>query len=185
MAGPDFLCVGEAFPLAEALRERVGLQADVVVVPIAAAFTGPAEAAIAIAHRLPDQRVEGLVVTDRESAQVEHFSQRVRACDAVIVPDGSPLHLRTVLRGTSLLEALKGARLIVTIGSVSTVFGDPMIDPRGGAPTTGLGLFADRVITVEAPTLARSVELLGTSALVTVVSPAAGWERRGGVWSEI
>ncbi|MBU6233843.1 MAG: hypothetical protein KJS64_06310 [Acidobacteria bacterium] len=185
MTGPDFLCVGTDFPISDVLRERVGLEADVVVVPIAAAFTGPTEAVIGISHQLPDQRVEGLIVTDRDGAAMEHFAQRVRTCDVVIIPDGSPLHLRTVLRGTPLLDALSTTRLIVTIGSVSTVFGDPMIDPRGGAPTTGFGFFSDRVVTMEAPTLPRSIDLLGSSSPLSVITSATGWERRGGIWSEI
>ena len=185
MTVPDFLCAGAQFPLSEALHERLGPQADIVILPIAAAFTGPTESAIAIAGQLVDQRVEALVVTDREGALTEHFALRVQSCDAVVLTDGSPLHLRTVVRGTPLLDALHSAPWIVTVGSVATVFGDPMIDPRGGAPTTGLGFYSDRVITVDAPTLSRSAELLGPSVTLSLVRPTTAWERRDGVWSEI
>lgn len=114
---------------------------DTVVVPTAAAFTGAAEAAIAVAHALEGTglRLEDLMVTDRQSAEEPHFVRRVAEADLVILSDGSALHARTVWRASPFGEALRNARSLVAIGSVATVLGDVMIDPRGGAPTTGLG----------------------------------------------
>jgi len=114
---------------------------DTLIVPTAAAFTGAAEAAIAVSQALDGTglHLEGLMVTDRPSAAEAHFVRRIGECDLVILCDGSALHARTVWRDTPFGESLRAARRLVAIGSVATVLGDVMIDPRGGAPTTGLG----------------------------------------------
>jgi cyanophycinase len=56
------------------------------------------------------------------------------------------LHLRSVLKGSALFEALlyahgRGA-VIAASGAGATVVCDPMVDPRGGAYTVGLGIIA-------------------------------------------
>lgn len=180
----DFLAVGAEFPLAECLTAQLPANADVVIVPLAAAFTGATQAALDVAQQLEGSplTLEVLLVSDRESANTAHFAQRVATADAVIVTDGSPLHLRTTLRGTALETALRQAKLVVAIGSVATVFGDPMIDPRGGAPTTGLGLFSDAVLTVASPTLERTRELLPNDAELYVVGESDGLYYHSGEW---
>ena len=122
--------------------------ADVVVVPTASAFTGLAEAAWAVAEALAplDVRVEALMVADRASAGEPHFVRRLHDADLVVLCDGSPLHARSVWRETPVGAAIDAASRVVAIGSVATVLGDPMIDPRGGAPTTGLGYRTGLVI---------------------------------------
>ena len=180
----DFLAVGTEFPLAECLTAQLPANADVVIVPLAAAFTGATEAALAVAQRLEGAplTLEVLLVSDRESANTAHFAQRVADADAVIITDGSALHLRTTLRNTALETALRQAKLVVAIGSVATVFGDPMIDPRGGAPTTGMGLFTDAVLTVNSPTLERTRELLPSDAELYVVGESEGLYHHSGEW---
>lgn len=181
---PDFLATGSEFPLAECLVAQLPSEADVVILPLAAVFTGATEAAIAVAELLgaTEFRVEALLVTDKESANNEHFAQRIREADAVIVTDGSPLHLRSTLRETEVERALRDASLVVGMGSVATVFGDPMIDPRGGAPTTGMGLFTDAIVTVDGPTLERTRELVGDDVELYVVEPKMGIYRHSGEW---
>ena len=183
-SAPDFLAAGSTFPLAECLRAQLPADADVVIVPLAAVFTGAAEAAIAVAEALSSTefRVEALLITDRESANNEHFALRVRQADAVIFTDGSPLHLRTTIRDTELERAVSEASLIVAIGAVATVFGDPMIDPRGGAPTTGLGLFNDAIVTLDAPTLERTRELAPQQLDLYVLEEEMGIYRHSGEW---
>jgi cyanophycinase-like exopeptidase len=181
---PDFLAAGSEFPLAECLVAQLPAVADVVILPLAAVFTGATEAAVAVAELLggTDFRVEALLVTNKESANNEHFAQRIREADAVIVTDGSPLHLRSTLRETAVERALRDASLVVGMGSVATVFGDPMIDPRGGAPTTGMGLFTDAIVTIEGPTLERTRELLTDDVELYVVERKMGIYRHSGEW---
>jgi len=185
VATPRLVLAGSAFPLGPCLEERVGADADIVILPTAAAFTGLAESAIAIVDALGSQRPEALLIGDRDGAQMEHFAQRIREAAAVVITDGSPLHFRTTIRDTIVHEALTTAQMLVSVGSIGTVLGATMIDPRGGAPTTGLGVFDDCVVAVSSPTLQRSRELLGGSETLREITPSSAWTRLDDVWREI
>ena len=185
MATPNLLLVGTAYPLGPHVDDLLGRDADVVILPTAAAFTGMAEAAIAIAGLLEHQRPEALLIGDRDAAQTEHFARRIREAAAVVLTDGSPLHFRTAIRDTVVHDALRHAHLIVSVGSMGTVLGATMVDPRGGAPTTGLGIFDDCVVAVSSPTLARTRELLRVADIVREVDLTTGWSCVDGEWLEI
>ena len=59
-------------------------------------------------------------------------------------PAGSPLHLKSVLKGSATFEALReawaGGAVVAGSAAGAMVLTDPMVDPRGGALTVGLGL---------------------------------------------
>jgi hypothetical protein len=80
-----------------------------------------------------------------------------------VLCDGSALHARSVWRATPISEAFGDAKRLVAIGSVASVLGEVMIDPRGGAPTIGLDLFRGVVVT----TPASEEQLTRTRTLVT------------------
>ena len=125
--------------------------ANVVVVPTAAAFTGAARAALEVAVALESSGalVEALMVLDRRAAGEPALVERVARADLVVLTDGAALHARAVWRDSAFGDALAAASL-VAIGSVATVLGTVMIDPRGGAPTIGLGYRGGAVVTVPA-----------------------------------
>ena len=131
--------------LAELLLARAR-GARVAVVPTAAAFSHPEAVAIHVAEWLGEHgaRVEALMATSRADAELADLADRLEAADLAYLSDGAALHLRTALRGTRLLEGLVGLRerggVLAASGAAATVLCDPMIDPRGGAPTVGLGL---------------------------------------------
>jgi cyanophycinase-like exopeptidase len=160
--------------------------ADVVVVPTAAAFTGTAQAAVAVADAFGDvdARIEALMVGDRASAFEPYFADRVAEADVVVLCDGSALHARSVWRDTPVGEAIHRAGLVVAIGSVASVLGVVMIDPRGGAPTTGLGYRTGVVLSVPAPAaqLARTRGLLGATETLVVVGPRGAVLGEDGRW---
>ena len=56
---------------------------------------------------------------------------------------GSPMHLRSVLKGSAVLAALReawrGGAVVAGSSAGAMVLTDPMVDPRGGALTVGLG----------------------------------------------
>lgn len=165
-----------------------GLDAtDVVVVPTAAAFTGAAEAAIAVAAALEGVagRVEALMVTDRASAAEPYFAQRVAAATLVVLADGSPLHARSVWRDSPVGDALRAARDLAAVGAVATVLFGTMVDPRGGAPTIGLGWRTGPVVTVpSAPgQLARTRGLLEAGLALVVVGPTGALRGEGDDWT--
>jgi cyanophycinase len=160
------------------LAERTGAdegELDVVVLPSAAAFTGAPEACVAIAEVCNEfaVRVEALMVTDRASTSEPYFAQRLRQADLVVLADGSSLHARTTWRNSPIGDALKEARNLVAIGSVASVLAEVMIDPRGGAPTIGLGLFEGVTFTVPASDdqLARTRLLVDPTMALVVLGP--------------
>jgi cyanophycinase len=118
--------------------------ADLVVLPTAAAFTGIAQAAVGVA-RVCDEfnvTVEALMVGDRASTSEIYFASRILEATMVVLCDGSSLHALSVWRDSPVGEALARTRRIIAIGASASVLGEIMIDPRGGAPTVGLGLFS-------------------------------------------
>ncbi|MDH2904461.1 MAG: hypothetical protein PXZ08_11030 [Actinomycetota bacterium] len=137
----------------------------VCVLATAAAFRGP-DAAIDEVLNLGvwgGAAVSGVAAIDRRSANDVAVLDVVNGADLVVLTDGAVLHARSVWRGTALGEALTRSRL-VAVGSVGSVLGATMIDPRGGAPTTGMGLFDDVVLSVAAGAeqTTRTRELLGS-----------------------
>jgi len=175
--------------LDDQLLGEIGAGADVVVIPTAAAFTGAAEAALAVAEALEGTgaRVEALMVTDRASAEEPHFVERLGQADLVVLCDGSPLHARTVWRATPVGEALPGVRRLVAVGSVASVLGVVMIDPRGGAPTTGLGYRPGLVICVGEgeDQLTRTRSLLAADETLVVLGPSGVLACDGTAWHVI
>ena len=175
------LAVGSLVALSEILHDPILVPlvsgADVVVIPTAAAFTGPSEAAIAVANVLGDLdvRVEALMVTDRSASAEDYFARRVGEADLVVLCDGSALHARATWRATPLGEAIRAARRLIAVGSVAGVLGEAMIDPRGGAPTTGLNYRPGVVICPPASDAQLSrTRTLVSSDLTLVVLGARG-----------
>lgn len=178
----------------DALRDVLGdlqlaspdRELDVVVVPTAAAFIGVSEAAVATAHVCDefDVRVEALMVTDRTSAHEPYFVRRLGEADLVVICEGSALHARTVWRNTPVGEALSTAKCVAAIGSVATVLGEVMIDPRGGAPTTGMGLC--RGVAFSPPSsdeqLSRTRHLVTEETALVVVGPRGVLHGDGETW---
>lgn len=119
---------------------------DVLILPTAAAFENPHEAvdrAVAWFEQL-GAKAKGLSVLNRRDAEADANVAAMRVARFVYLADGSPLHLRSVLKGSALFEALlyahgRGA-VIAASGAGATVVCDPMVDPRGGAYTVGLGI---------------------------------------------
>jgi hypothetical protein len=115
--------------------------ADVVIVPTAAAFTGVTEATLLTSAAFDDfdVHVEALMVTDRAATSDRYYANRIVNADLVVLCDGSALHARAVWRANDFGDAIKMASTLVAVGEVSSAICDVMIDPRGGAPATGLG----------------------------------------------
>lgn len=175
----ETLAVGSLDALRDVLASGEPLQitseTDVVLVPTAAAFTGATRAAIELSLLFDESeaKVEALMVTDRTSSDEEYFATRIREADLVVLSDGSPLHAKSVWHASLVGEAIRDAMCVVAIGSVASVLGNLMIDPRGGAPTTGLGYRDGPVLSVGASEeqLHRTRTLLGSTALLVVLGP--------------
>jgi cyanophycinase len=119
---------------------------EVLIVPTAAAFEHPdrtVEQAISWFAGL-GATATGLPVLNRRDAEADEHVAAMRVAKFVYLADGSPLHLRSVLKGSALFDALMYAHgrgaVIAASGAGATVVCDPMVDPRGGAYTVGLGI---------------------------------------------
>ena len=119
---------------------------DVLVLPTAAAYEHP-DRAVATATRYFEGLggvVRGLDVLRRRDAEDDTNAEAVRASRFVYLGGGSPLHLRSVLKDSkvwsALEEAWQGGATLAGSSAGAMVLTDPMVDPRGGAFTLGLGL---------------------------------------------
>lgn len=128
---------------AELLAQAGG---EVLVLPTAAAYEHP-DRAVATAQRWFSSlggRAQGLMVLARHDAEQEANAAVLRSSPFVYLGGGSPLHLRSVLKDSlvwdALLDAWHGGATIAGSSAGAMVLTDPMVDPRGGAFTLGLGL---------------------------------------------
>ncbi len=84
-----------------------------------------------------------MVLSHADACQEENAAV-VRGASFVYLSGGSPLHLRSVLKGsavfTALSEAWRNGAVVAGSSAGAMVLCDPMVDPRGGAYTVGLGL---------------------------------------------
>ena len=176
--------VGALEALDEALDRTLTSSSSVCVLATAAAFRGVDEALEEVRGRLIARgaTVHAIPGTDRASASDDDIVARVVSSDVVVLLDGAPLHARSVWRNSPLAAAL-AASTLVCIGATGSVLGETMIDPRGGAPTTGLGLFTDVVVgvAVSVEQSARTRVLVGHQTLVelgrdTVVEYDGHWK---------
>lgn len=148
---------------------------EVVVIPAAAAYEHPervAERASAYFESL-GVTARTVPVIHRPEAEDQTIADVVRRARFVYLCDGSPLHLRSVLKGSAVFDALLGAyhggASFAASGAGATLIGDPMVDPRGGAYTVGLGVVPNLAVFPYHGTAAdhlreRSIDLLPASA---------------------
>ena len=117
-----------------------------VVVPTAAAFERP-DLAVASASGWfggLGLTVTGCHVLNRHDANDPTRVAEIIEADALLFTGGQPLHLRAVLSESlvwnEIVAAFHRGVPIIAEGAASSALGDPMLDPRGGAFTIGLGL---------------------------------------------
>ncbi|HEY2214187.1 MAG TPA: Type 1 glutamine amidotransferase-like domain-containing protein, partial [Acidimicrobiales bacterium] len=128
---------------------------DVLVLPTAAAYQNPERVVLQAAEwfAVLGARVEGLMVLDRASSEDPGMADVVRQARFIYLAGGSPLHLKAVLKKSATFEALRQAwsdgAVIAGSGAGAMVLTDPMVDPRGGALTLGLGLLNQLAVMAE------------------------------------
>ena len=119
---------------------------EVIVLPTAAAYEHP-EKAVATAEAWFGTfggHARGLMVLGRADAQDESNASIVRGSRFTYLGGGSAMHLRSVLKASAvwqaLLEAWRHGAVVAGSSAGAMVLTDPMVDPRGGALTVGLGM---------------------------------------------
>jgi cyanophycinase len=167
---------------------------EVLVLPAAAAYEHPdrrVEAAAAWFAGL-GARAVSLPVLARPAADDPANAAAVRAARFVYLVGDSPLHLRSVLKGTlvwaALREAWDAGAVVAGSGESATALCDPMVDPRGGAFTVGLGLVGGMAVLPHAGVDVaehhrRTLELArGGLVLAAVPDRAAVIRQPDGTW---
>lgn len=183
---------GGAFVANDAVDHRLLAEAgarSVVVLPTADAFGQPADlvaAAVLWGERLGVE-VDPLMVLQRHDADDDEAVAVIDGATAVYLAGDSSMHLRSVLKGTAVLEAVRRLLdrdgLVAAVGPSAAAISDPMFDGRGGGFTLGLGLCAGVAIipeterwSDEALTRTRS---LATTPLIALPTGAAAILRSG------
>jgi cyanophycinase len=175
---------------------------EVLVLPTAAAYEHP-ERLVVRAGEWFEQlggQVEGLMVLSRSDAEDAGAAAVMRKARLIYLAGGSPMHLRSVLKGSrvweALLEAWRDGAVVVGSSAAAMALTDPMVDARGGGLTIGLGLtsgvavvphFGDTHEDVHGEKLHRSVQLapLGTPVAgipertALIRDPGGGWRTAG------
>jgi cyanophycinase len=172
----------------------------VVVMPTAAAYEHPdqvVERATAWFGGL-GARVQGLPVLSRADACSPAHAETVRGARFVYLTGGSasggsPMHVRSVLKESPVFQALEEAwrdgAVVAGSAAGAMVLGDPMVDPRGGAFTLGLGLIELFALLPEASAwtgerLRRTISLAPEGvALVAVDERTAVIRGPDGAWA--
>jgi cyanophycinase len=178
----------------ETARQVLGTAQSLVVLPTAAAFEGPDEAvasAVAWFGQLSLSVTECRVLT-RHDANDPANAALIRQADALLFTGGQPLHLRSVMSESlvwaAVTEAFATGVPIIAEGDAASAFGDPMLDPRGGAFTIGLGLAPGLAILPGSDTWlhdrrVRTLRLAGSNSLALVPSTTTLLRDPDGKWS--
>jgi cyanophycinase len=125
---------------------------EVLVLPTAAAYEHPGRAVETAEQWFAGlgAKVRGLMVLARPDAEQEANVAAIRDARFIYLSGGSPLHLRSVLKDSAAWDALcqawQGGAVLAGSSAGAMALCDPMVDPRGGAFTLGLGLLAQVAI---------------------------------------
>lgn len=162
---------------------------EVLVLTTAAAYSQPAEA-FETARRwfaALGATVATTPLLTRTDASDPSVLADLRAARCIYLSGGSPFHLKSVLQGTpawrAIVEAWRGGAVLAGSSAGAMVLGDPMVDPRGGAFTIGLGLVPGLAVMPHADTwspakVQRTRKM--ANAAVTVAEVA---ERSALIWT--
>lgn len=167
-------------------RTLVGLGGDhVVILPTAAAYERPEAAVLVAARRYAElgATASGCMVLSRTDAEEPRFADELREARFIYLAGGSPLHLRVTLKDSLVFDALREAwhrgALIAGSSAGAMVLTDPMIDPRGGAFTVGLGLLHDVAVLPHyhgdrTMQLERTLSLAADSCAIVAIGESTG-----------
>lgn len=182
-------CTGDADLLAAAGTDSV------VVLPTAAAFEHPDRVGEAARRHFAGlgATVDVVGVVARPDARSEELAARVRSARFIYLSGGSPMHLRSVLKETPVLEALvaawQGGAVVAAAGEAAATLVDPMVDARGGAFTLGLGILAPLAVMPHHETWSpdrshRTLQLAPKGCPVLAIDTGAMAVRAGdGTWT--
>lgn len=127
-------------------RDLVAPGDTVTLLPTAMAYENPARVVASAREHFEalDITVEVLPVYSRADAHHPELVSAVAEAQILYITGGSPMHLRSVLLGSPLLEAglerWTDGMTVIAAAEATSVLCSHMVDNRGGAFTVGLGL---------------------------------------------
>ncbi len=125
---------------------------EVLIMPTAAAYENPSKKIQQGKSYFENQGVKTEVLeiyTRGDALDIEPaaLAKALEAASIIYLTDGSPMHLRSVLMNTAVLDEIRSAwqngTVLVGAGAGGDVFCDYMVDARGGAFTVGLKLITE------------------------------------------
>lgn len=156
---------------------------EVVVLPTGSAYESPA-ALVDSARRWfarYDATVVDLGVLTRRDAFLPEHAEVLRSSAFTYLAGASPMHLRSVLKDTPVLDAMVAAwrdgGVLAGSAAGADVLCDPMVDTRGGAFTVGLGVVPGLAViprfeTWSADKVHRTIDLASPGLFVVGVPTA-------------
>lgn len=165
------------------LLDGVDGDAEVLVVPTAAAFEHPERAVAAAVDWFAGlgAKARGLFVLNRRDALDEVNARQVAEARFLYLTGGSPMHLRSVLKDTptwdALVHAWQDGAVLAGSSAGAMVLTDPMVDPRGGAFTVGIGVVAPLAVVPHADSWSED-KLHRTQILAPKATPVVGIPER-------
>ena len=168
---------------------------DVVLLPTGSAYENPGKLVARARdwfNGLGATLTEAPVLT-RADAMVAATADQLRTARFIYLAGASPMHLRSVLKDSPVFDAIceawtHGAVLAGT-NAGADVLCDPMVDPRGGAFSVGLGVVSNIAVIPRSDEwshdkIHRTVELAPSGLSLVSVPTATAILRSGdGTWS--
>ncbi len=168
---------------------------EVLVLPTAAAYEHPDRAVDTASEWFAGlgAKVRGLMVLARPDAEDQANVAAIRDARFIYLAGGSPLHLRSVLKDSAAWDALcqawRGGAVLAGSSAGAMALCDPMVDPRGGAFTLGLGLLAQVAViphhdTWSAEKAKRTITLAAKGVPIVAIDERTALIRAAdGTWS--
>lgn len=169
-------------------------KSEVVVLPTAAAYEHPQRAVDTASAWFATfgASVRPAMVLARSDALDEGHAKTLAGARFIYLSGGSPMHLRSVLKDTpvwsALVDAWRSGAVVAGSSAGAMVLGDPMVDPRGGALTLGLGLVPKLAVLPHYDTWSeekanRTVQLATGHLRIAAIDERTALIRdRGGKW---
>jgi cyanophycinase len=186
--GPLVLVGGTSWG-AEPLKRLLPV-GSIVALPTAAAFEHWQDTVTEQAKQW-NVALDTVPLLARHDADEPNTVAKLRAAAAIVLVGESSLHARASLAGSEAWEAVmsawKSGAALIGVGGGAAVLGDPMVDPRGGAFTLGLGVMNKVAVLPHAdewgPDRSRRTLKMaaGKHTLISINSAAAAmWTYEGG-----
>lgn len=173
---------------------QVAASDEVVVLPTAAAYEHPAEIEQTATRYFETFGLKTTVaqVLVRADALQADAAAIVRGAQNIYLVGTSAMHAKSVLYQSPVWDALvaawEGGATVVGANAGAQILGDPMVDPRGGGFTVGLGLVRDIAVIPQrnlhsVESLNRSRELSGPEQLLFAIDEGTAVIRNpDGTW---